>query len=169
MTLAKAQRDARISAAEAQAKETELHAAATSNRLKLESAAQAMATKALGDAEAHSVKVKGEAAAAAAKAQGLAEAAAIKARGEALAEHQEAVIGQTLAEAWPQVVEAAAKPFGDVEHMVMLNGATGIADVLAQAMTQGAAGLGLVRSLLGKQQPVPPSAEVVAQNGASVG
>jgi len=51
----------------------------------------------------------------------------------------------------------------------MLNGATGIADVLAQAMTQGAAGLGLVRSLLGKQQPVPPSAEVVAQNGASVG
>src|SRR5689334_2852738 len=164
VTIAKAQRDSRISAAEAQAKETELHAAATSNRMKLESAAQAMATKALGDAEAHSVKVKGEAAAAAAKAQGLAEAAAIKARGEALAEHQEAVIGQTLAEAWPQVVEAAAKPFGDVEHMVMLNGATGIADVLAQAMTQGAAGLGLVRSMLGKQ--VPPSAEVAAQNGS---
>jgi uncharacterized membrane protein YqiK len=168
VTIAKAQRDARISAAEAQAKETELHAAATSNRLKLESAAQALATKALGDAEAHSVKAKGEAAASAAKAQGLAEAAAIKARGEALAEHQEAVIGQTLAEAWPQVVEAAAKPFGDVEHMVMLNGATGIADVLAQAMTQGAAGLGLVRSLLGKQAVVPPSAEVVKQNGASV-
>jgi uncharacterized membrane protein YqiK len=100
----------------------------------------------------------------AAKAQGLAEAAAIKARGEALAENQDAVIGQTLAESWPAVVAAAAAPFGEVEHMVMLNGATGIADVLAQAMTQGAAGLGLVRSLLGKT--VPPSAEVAAQNGA---
>ncbi|MGZ6792694.1 MAG: SPFH domain-containing protein [Mycobacteriales bacterium] len=158
-TLAKAARDARISAAEAQAKEVELQSAAAAKqvhvqaeahaaRVKVESAAQAMATKALGDAEAHSARVKGEAAAAAAKAQGLAEAAAIKARGEALAEHQEAVIGQTLAESWPAVVAAAAAPFGEVEHMVLLNGATGIADVLAQAMTQGAAGLGLVRSLL---------------------
>jgi uncharacterized membrane protein YqiK len=163
-TLAKAQRDARISAAEAQAKEVELHAAATASKLKLESAAQATATRTIGDAEAHSLKVKGEAAAVAAKAQGLAEAAAIKARGEALAENQDAVIGQTLAESWPAVVAAAAAPFGEVEHMVMLNGATGIADVLAQAMTQGAAGLGLVRSLLGKT--VPPSAEVAAQNGA---
>jgi flotillin len=164
-TLAKAQRDARISAAEAQAREVELHAAATASKLKLESAAQATATRTIGDAEAHSLKVKGEAAAVSAKAQGLAAAAAIKARGEALAEHQDAVIGQTLAESWPAVVAAAAAPFGEVEHMVMLNGATGIADVLAQAMTQGAAGLGLVRSLLGK--PVPPSPEVAAQNGAA--
>ncbi|MCU1601805.1 MAG: band 7 protein [Frankiales bacterium] len=176
-TLAKAARDARISAAEAHAKEVELQSVAAAKQMhvqadaiaakvKVEALAQAQATKALGDAEAHSVKVKGDATASAAKAQGLAEAAAIKARGEALAENQDAVIGQTLAESWPQVVAAAAAPFGEVEHMVMLNGATGIADVMAQAMTQGAAGLGLVRSLLGKQQPVvPPSAEVVAQNG----
>jgi flotillin len=174
-TQAKAARDARISAAEAQAQEVQLAAAADAKRthvaaeaaaarVKLESAAQASATRSIGDADAHSLKVKGDAAASAAKAQGLAEAAAIKARGEALAEHQEAVIGQTLAENWPSVVAAAAAPFGDVEHMVMLNGATGIAEVMAQGMTQGAAGLGLVRSLLGKQV-VPPSPEVVAQNG----
>lgn len=176
-TLAKATRDARISAAEAQAKEVELAASAQAKRthaeaeagaarVKLEAAAQAMATRSIGDADAHSVKVKGDAAASAAKAKGLAEAAAIKARGEALAENQEAVIGQTLAENWPAVVQAAAAPFGDVEHMVMLNGATGIAEVMAQAMTQGAAGLGIVRSLLGKQT-VPPSVEVAAQNGAA--
>jgi uncharacterized membrane protein YqiK len=170
-TLAKAARDARISAAEAQAKEVELSAQAAAKRthveaeaqaakVKLEAIAQSQATKNLGDAEAHSTKVKGDALASATKAHGLAEAAAIKARGEALAENQEAVIGQTLAESWPQVVQAAAAPFGDVEHLVMLNGATGIAEVMAQAMTQGAAGLGLVRSLLGKS--AEPSHDIAA-------
>jgi uncharacterized membrane protein YqiK len=157
-TLAKAGRDARISAAEAQAREVELAAEAGAKRTKLEAQAQSEATKAIGDADAHSLKVKGDANAAAARALGLAEAAAIKARGEALAEHQEAVIGQTLAESWPAVVQAAAAPFGDVEHMVLLNGATGISEVLAQAMTQGAAGLGLVRSLLSQSKPADHTA-----------
>ncbi|MGB8649600.1 MAG: SPFH domain-containing protein [Mycobacteriales bacterium] len=182
-TLAKAARDARISAAEAQAKEVELAAAAgaqrtrieaeaTAAKVKAEAAAQADATRALGDADAHSAKVKGEAAAAARRAQGLAEAEAIKARGEALAENQEAVIGQTLAESWPAVVQAAAAPFGDVEHMVLLNGAQGISEVLAQAMTQGAAGLGLVRSLLGTagRTAVPPqtAADTRAEHNGQV-
>ena len=162
-TLATAARDARISAAEAQARETELAAAAGAKRTRLEADAQAAATKAIGDADAHSVKVKGEAAAQATKAQGLAYAAGVKARAEALAENQEAVIGQTLAESWPAVVQAAAAPFGDVEHMVLLNGATGISEVLAQAVTQGAAGLGLVRSLLAQAKATEP--EPVSPNG----
>jgi len=157
-TLAAAGRDARISAAEAQAREIELAATAGAKRTRMEAEAQAAATKATGDADAHSLKVKGEASAQATKAQGLAYAAGIKARGEALAENQEAVIGQTLAENWPAVVQAAAAPFGDVEHMVLLNGATGISEVLAQAMTQGAAGLGLVRSLLSQGKPADHTA-----------
>ncbi len=44
-------------------------------------------------------------------AKGLAEAQAIKARADALAENQEAVICQQLAEQWPQIVEAGAKAF----------------------------------------------------------
>ena len=153
-TLAKATRDARISGAEAQAKEVELAASAGAQRTRVEALAAAEATRAIGDADAHSAKVKGDAAASAARAKGLAEAAAIKARGEALADHQEAVIGQTLAENWPAVVQAAAAPLASVEHMVMLNGATGMAEVLSQAVTQGAAGLGLVRSLLsGSREP----------------
>jgi uncharacterized membrane protein YqiK len=176
-TLAKAGRDARISAAEAQAREVELAAEAGAKRTRYEAEAQAArtqvealaqseATKAIGDADAHSLKVKGDANAAAARALGLAEAAAIKARGEALAENQEAVIGQTLAESWPEVVKAAAAPFGDVEHMVLLNGATGISEVLAQAMTQGAAGLGLVRSLLSQGKATEP--ELAHSNGQVV-
>jgi flotillin len=42
------------------------------------------------------------------RAKGMAEAEAIKARGDALAENQDAVIGQQLAEQWPAIVEAAA-------------------------------------------------------------
>jgi hypothetical protein len=67
----------------------------------------------------------------------------------ALAENQDAVIGQQLAEQWPAIVEAAAKPFGDVDQMIVLNGAAGLSEVLAQAMSQGVAGLQMARKLLG--------------------
>ena len=82
------------------------------------------------------------------RAKGMAEAEAIKARADALAENQDAVIGQQLAEKWPEIVEAAAKPFGDIDQMIVLNGAQGLSDALAQAMSQGVAGLQLARNLL---------------------
>ena len=67
----------------------------------------------------------------------MAEAEAIKARADALAENQDAVIGQQLAEQWPAIVEAAAKPFGDVDQMIVLNGAQGLSEALAQALQPG--------------------------------
>src|SRR6266511_4029762 len=85
-TLARAQRDARISGAEAERQEVELHAAAHAQRVKL------------------------------------------KARADALAQNQDAVIGQQLAENWPAIVEAAAKPFGAVDQMIVLNGAQGLSE-----------------------------------------
>ena len=78
----------------------------------------------------------------------MAEAEAIKARADALAENQDAVIGQQLAENWPAIVEAAAKPFGDIDQMIVLNGATGLSDALAQALSQGVAGMQLARTML---------------------
>ena len=78
----------------------------------------------------------------------MAAAEAIKARADALAENQDAVIGQQLAEQWPAIVEAAAKPFGDVDQMILLNGAQGLSDVLAQALSQGVTGLSMARNLL---------------------
>ncbi|KUM79168.1 SPFH domain-containing protein [Streptomyces curacoi] len=158
-TLAEAERDARISAAQAKAKETELAAAAEATRVKTAAGAEAEATKtrgaataaatrATGEAEAAAAQAKGLAQAEATRAKGLAEAEAIKARAAALAENQEAVVAQQLAENWPEIVRAGASAFGSVDHMVLLNGADGMADMFAKALTMGGTGLGLARQLL---------------------
>lgn len=146
-TLAEAERDARISAAQAKAKETELAAAA-----------EATATQISGEAEAAAQQARGLAEAEATRAKGLAEAEGIKARSAALAENQEAVIAQQLAERWPEIVEAGASAFGNVDNMVVLNGADGMADMLAKALTMGGTGLGLARQLLSSMNGAPTSA-----------
>jgi uncharacterized membrane protein YqiK len=158
-TLADADRDAQIARAQAQAKETELRAAADATKVKIAADAEAQATKArgeasasatraTGEAEAGAAKAKGLAAAEAAKAKGLAEAESIKARAAALAENQEAVVAQQLAEHWPEIVSAGASAFGNIDHMVVLNGADGVSDMFAKALTLGGTGLGLARQLL---------------------
>jgi flotillin len=171
VTLARAERDARVASAEARKQEVELDAAANAHKVKLaaeadaervrvaaaadaeqvtvQASAQAEATRDVGEAEAHATQAKGLAEAAAVRAQGMAEADAIKARADAMAENQDAVIGQELAQQWPAIVEAAAKPFGAVDQLIVLNGAQGLSEVLAQALSQGAAGLKLARGLLG--------------------
>jgi len=110
--------------------------------------AERRATVAGAQAEAEATKINGQAEADAARVRGLAEAAAIKARAEALAENQEAVIAQQLAERWPEIVEAGAGVFGNVDNMVVLNGAQGVEDMLAKALTLGGTGLGVARQLL---------------------
>lgn len=158
-TLAEAERDARISAAQAKAKETELAAAAEATRVKTAAgaeaeatqtrgAATAAATRATGEAEAAAAQARGLADAEATRAKGLAEAEAIKARAAALAENQEAVVAQQLAQNWPEIVQAGASAFGNVDNMVLLNGADGMAELFAKALTMGGTGLGLARQLL---------------------
>ena len=159
VTLAKAGRDARIAAAEAERQEVELHAQASAERVRLEAVAEAErvrveaiarseSTRLIGEAEAAATAAKGRAEGEAVQARGMAEAEAIKARADALAENQDAVIGQQLAEQWPAIVEAAAKPFGAVDQMIVLNGAQGLSEALAAALSQGVAGLQLARNLL---------------------
>jgi len=169
-TLARAERDARIAKSEAQAKEVELQAAANARRVKLEAdadaervrlhavaeaehvrvdaSARAESTRSIGEAEAAATQAKGLAQGEAVRATGTAEAEAIKLRADALAENQDAVIGQQLAEQWPAIVEAAAKPFGAIDQLVVLNGAQGLSETLAQALSQGVTGLQLARNLL---------------------
>lgn len=189
-TRAEADRDARISAAQAKAKETELAAAAEATRVTTAAAADAKATEARGLAAATATRATGEAEAAAtqakglaeaasaqanglalaeaAKAKGLAEATAIKARAAALAENQEAVVAQQLAENWPAIVEAGAGAFGNVEHMILLNGAEGMSEMFAKALTMGGTGLGLARQLLSTMsQPVSQTPDTTPVNGAS--
>ncbi len=45
-------------------------------------------------------------------------------------------------------MEAAAKPFGGIDQLIVLNGAQGLSEVLAQALSQGVTGLRLARNLL---------------------
>jgi hypothetical protein len=53
-----------------------------------------------------------------------------------------------LAEKWPEIVEAGAGAFSSVDHMVLLNGADGMSEMFAKALTMGGTGLGLARQLL---------------------
>ncbi|NUR83570.1 MAG: flotillin family protein [Nonomuraea sp.] len=145
VTLSQAERDARIAQAEAEAR----------------------ATRMTGEAEAQAAQARGLAQAEAAKALGLAEAEAIRARAEALKENQEAVIAQQLAERWPEVVEAGAKAFGNVDHMVVLNGAQGIEEMLAKALTLGGTGLGLARALLNGGTPNGVEPEIIRKTAES--
>jgi uncharacterized membrane protein YqiK len=166
VTLAQAQRESKVHEAEAAAKETELRATADAMRVKAAAEAEAASTRARGLATAEATRATGEAEAAASQARGLAEAEAvrakglaeaetIKARAAALAENQEAVIAQELAENWPEIVKAGAGAFASVDHMVVLNGAEGVNDLLAKALAMGGTGLGLARQLLASMKEEP--------------
>ena len=171
VTLSRAERDARIAQAEAQRQEVELQAAANATKVKvtaeadaervrlvaiadaehvrLAAIAEAESKRAVGLAEADATKAKGLAEGEAIRAKGMAEAESIKAKADALAENQDAVIGQQLAENWPAIVEAAAKPFASVDQMIVLNGAEGLSQALASALSSGVAGLQMARTILG--------------------
>ena len=144
MTLAEAQRQARIKAAEAAAREVELHAAADAARISQ-----------VGTAEAAANRARGEAEGAAILARGLAEAEAIAKRAEALARESEAVIGQQIAEKLPQIVEASAKALSNVEHLTVLNGAQGLTEIMNQLVSQGASVYKVARELVATEEPSP--------------
>lgn len=159
VTLAKAARDAQIATSEgdarmvelaavADAQRTKVLASAEAERVRLTASAEAEQVTLTGQAEASATSAKGTAEGEAVRAKGMAEADSIKARAVALAENQDAVIGQQLAESWPAIVEAAAKPFGSIDNLTVLNGAQGLSEVLAQALSQGASGLQVARSML---------------------
>ena len=130
--------------------------------------AERRASVAKAQAEAEATKMSGQAEAEAVRVKGLAEAEAIKARAEALSENQEAVIAQQLAERWPEIVEAGAGVFGNVDNMVVLNGAEGIEDMLAKALTLGGTGLGVARQLLSSMNTGQGPKDVPTSNGKLV-
>ena len=149
VTLAKADRDARIAAGRGPApggraarqaptaERVKLEAAAEAEHVRLDAIARAESTRPSARPRRPPPQAKGLAEGEAVRAKGMAEAEAIKARADALAENQDAVIGQQLAEKWPAIVEAAAKPFGDIDQMIVLNGAQGLSEALAQALQPG--------------------------------
>jgi flotillin len=150
-TIAEGERDAKISQAEAQARQTELAATADAKRVKLEAEAAATRTKQVGEAEASAKKAIGLAEGDATRAKGLAEAEAIHARAEALAENHEALIGQQLAEELPAIVGEASKAFERIGNMTVLNGAEGVGEVFRQVIGMGVSAIPMIRGAL--EQP----------------
>jgi uncharacterized membrane protein YqiK len=130
--------------------------------------AERRAAVAKAQAEAEATKVTGQAEAEATRVKGIAEAEAIKARADALAENQEAVIAQQLAENWAEIVEAGAGVFGNVDNMVVLNGAEGVEDMLAKALTLGGTGLGVARQLLSSMNGPQAPKDAPSSNGKLV-
>jgi uncharacterized membrane protein YqiK len=170
ITVANAQRDADIAAAQARKQTVELEAEAEAQRIKLAAGAdaekvkltanaeaerravtataEARATEQVGLAEATATKAKGLAEGEAIEAKGLAEAKAIDARAKALAENQEAVIGQQLAENYPAIVAAAAGAFQGVANMTVLNGADGVTEAMSTLIANAGSGIAAVRHML---------------------
>ncbi len=147
-TISEGQRDARIAQAEAQAREVELAAEADAKRVKLNAEASAIATRQTGQAQADAAEAIGKAEGLAIKAKGLAEADAINARAKALAQNQEAVIGQQIAENLPAIVGEASKAFGNIGNLTVLNGAEGMGQMFTQVLGMGAAAIPMLREML---------------------
>src|SRR5436305_605503 len=112
-------------------------------------------------AQAQSQIKQAEARAQAQRAQ--AEAEAIRARADALATNQEAVIGQQIAEQLPQIVAEAAKAFGNIGQLTVLNGAEGVGQMFSQVLGMGAAAIPLLRSVIEQ----PSGANGKAENGST--
>ncbi|PZS27132.1 MAG: flotillin, partial [Pseudonocardiales bacterium] len=127
-------------------RQTELAAGAAATAAE----ATARATRMTGEAEAAATLARGEAAASAIKAQALAEADGIKARGVALGTNQDAVIAQQLAENMPQIIAAAAAPFGHVDQLTVLNGAEGLNGMIAGIIGQVGTLLPMLTNALSK-------------------
>jgi flotillin len=147
-TIAEADRNARISQAQAHAREVELQAEADAKRVKLEAEANATRTKQLGEAEAAATQVRGEADGAAVKAKGLAEADAICARAQALREkpggrHQPADRRGAAADRL-----RGGKGVPQHRPVTVLNGAEGIGQLLNQVIGVGVSTVPMLRELL---------------------
>src|SRR3954462_10142924 len=147
---AEAERAARISIAEAEAREVELSAAAQAKKIEQIGNSEASVTTTRGRAEGEATKAKGLAEGESIRAKGLAEAEAIAKRAEALEKEADAVIGQQIAEQLPEIVRAAAESFKYVDNLTVLNGAQGISEIIAQVIGQAGPALEMAQSALAR-------------------
>ncbi len=147
---AEAERAARISLAEAEAREVELSAAAQAKKIEQIGNSEAGVITTRGRADGEATKAKGLAEGEAIRAKGLAEAEAIAKRAEALEKEADAVIGQQIAEKLPEIVAAAAESFKHVDNLTVLNGAQGISEIISQVIGQAGPALKMAQDALGR-------------------
>ena len=58
------------------------------------------------------------------------------------------MIGQQIAEQLPQIVGEAAKAFGNIGQLTVLNGAEGVGQLFSQVLGMGAAAIPMLRGML---------------------
>lgn len=139
--------------ADAEAYAVEMQAQGANKATILDAEAKAKQTELVGKADGEAIK-----------ARGLAEAEAIEARAKALATNPEAVVYQQLAENWPAIVEAAAKPFESIDNLTVLNGAGGVGESIATVIASGAAGFQNLSALFQNQSSKTPTPTVMKKS-----
>src|SRR5919108_2219236 len=159
---AEAERAARISIAEAEAREVELSAAAQAKKIEQIGNSEAAVTTTRGRAEGEATKARGLAEGEAIRAKGLAEAEAIAKRADALEKEADAVIGQQIAEQLPEIVRAAAESFKHVDNLTVLNGAQGISEIISQVIGQAGPALKMAQEALGRTNGAQAAEKIAA-------
>lgn len=129
--------------------EAEVGERAKAERFRIEQEAEAEANKQtkLGESAASSIRQKGEAEAAAIEAKGLAEAKVTKEKAAALATNGELIVRQLIAENMPQIAESVAKPLGEIDNMVVLDGQEGLTKMVTGAVAAAGSAATQIMSL----------------------
>lgn len=153
-TRAEGARDAAIAQATAEAQATRLRAEA-----------DAAAATVTGTADGAAAKARGEGEAAGEKAKLLAQADGISARAKALAENQDAVISQTIAERLPEIVKETAGAFSHVDNLNIVNGADGVGDVFGGILKMAMGVLPLLKSNLASNGETHAEAKALTTAG----
>ncbi|HVB43748.1 MAG TPA: SPFH domain-containing protein [Streptosporangiaceae bacterium] len=157
--IAEADRDQAKLAAEAEAFRKRVLAEADRDQAKLAAQADAYRNTTLAEAEANAVKVRADAAAHAERATAQGEADANSARADSLrAGNQELIAASRLVEQLPELVEAAARGIAG-SNLTVLNGASGVNEVIAGLVGQGMAVLELLRTSAAAAGPREPAGE----------
>lgn len=123
--------------AEAAAIKVELDATAAANARKLQGAAEASAAEAVGLAEANVTKAKL-----------VAEADGLAARAKALASESDATINLKIADQMTAIVAALAAPFGNIDNLMVLDGAEGLSKGMASIAGSAVTILPLIRQAM---------------------
>jgi uncharacterized membrane protein YqiK len=154
-TLAEAGRDQARFQTEAEAYRRTVVADAEAKAARIQADAQAYTRQATAEGEAQAVRAQAEASAFAERTTAEANAEANAKRAESLREgNQELIAANHLVEVLPVIVEAASRGLTGA-NVTVLNGASGVNEVLAGLITQGASILDTARRSL--SVPLPPN------------
>lgn len=145
--------------ADAKAYETEVLAEAAKNAAIANAEAEAESVRIKGDAEAAAKRAAGTAEADIITARGEAEGKALKAKAEGMKEGQDAVLAQMQVEQLPEVIQAAAAMYNNVDSLTVLNGGEGMEKMVMSLVALG--------NQMLSQLKTSPSAPVASTNGSS--